>query len=464
MMLSSISAWSLTLVLVSLPSPSTAFVVQTTSRSTRPPLSSLFASVQEAQATVSLDRSTARDFGSYQEWAVQCGVQVNPDTGFCFLDQMVDDNPEQYAATSTGTSAGSVIMMVPGEMVLSSNRLQQELQPYVDDQCFQVLQQANQMHMGAQFLLFLKVMLEYEAGSQSPYFPWLNAMPRQWNTAVAMTDFCMSCLPPYLKQVCNGERDQFAAFSQAVQSFDHLSPSAKNNQDLLQFAYNIVMTRAVFDQNSQDWKLVPVADMMNHGHDANAQILHDPESGACQVQTTRDVQPGEALKLQYGYFYNLDPSKCLAQYGFLDENAPTTYCKLVFDNPSPELLEIGYANGPATMLLECETGEIAEPVWDVLLYSILEQEQPDVAQTFFQATLQGDVATKQDIHQMYWGQTSQALLRHVKKVLTQVNDLKVQMNTCDPKKHPRLPLLRRHHIMVLDTFLNVQEKLQQMMG
>ena len=33
----------------------------------------------------------------------------------------------------------------------------------------------------------VKILAEYENGQQSPYYPWLNAMPRQFFNGVAMT-------------------------------------------------------------------------------------------------------------------------------------------------------------------------------------------------------------------------------------------------------------------------------------
>jgi hypothetical protein len=37
------------------------------------------------------------------------------------------------------------------------------------------------------FRLMVKILAEYENGQQSPYYPWLNSLPRQFFNGVAMT-------------------------------------------------------------------------------------------------------------------------------------------------------------------------------------------------------------------------------------------------------------------------------------
>jgi hypothetical protein len=37
--------------------------------------------------------------------------------------------------------------------------------------------------------------VEYEKGVESPWFHWLNALPRYFSNAVSMTPFCCRCLP-----------------------------------------------------------------------------------------------------------------------------------------------------------------------------------------------------------------------------------------------------------------------------
>ena len=76
--------------------------------------------------------------------------------------------------------------------------------------------------------------------------------------------------------------------------------------------------------------------------------------------------------------------------------------------------------------------------------------------------MSGDEATKAAIHEEFQSDTVKALLRHVNHVLIEVHDLTVKMYAFDASKHPRLPLLRRHHDMVQETFSRVKDYLMSM--
>ena len=102
-----------------------------------------------------------------------------------------------------------------------------------------------------------------------------------------------------------------------------------------------------------------------------------------------------------------------------------------------------------------------DEVWDVMLFSRLERK-PDLAHikdAFYQAHVNGDEETKNNIHTEFQSDTVGALLRHVNFILAEVAELLVKMNSFDSSKHPRLPLLKKHHKMVTDTFTTVRDYL-----
>lgn len=134
-------------------------------------------------SSVSLERTAQRQIDQFQGWAGPCGVQA--ENGFSLQGQIIDGVEDYYAGTSTGAAEGSRVLYVPGEMILSSSLIAQEYQGYVDGS-LQVLAEMNLQHLHKHFHLFLKVLLEYEKGEESPYVPWLDALPRKWNTAVSM--------------------------------------------------------------------------------------------------------------------------------------------------------------------------------------------------------------------------------------------------------------------------------------
>eukprot|EP00980_Cylindrotheca_fusiformis_P019926 scaffold7017_cov134-Cylindrotheca_fusiformis.AAC.21 len=416
-----------------------------------------------SQSLVSLEQSFERKVDSFQGWAAECGVQA--ESGFQLVGEWIDGNEDYHAVTSTGGAQGSRVLFVPGEMVMSSARIEQEYQGYAD-LALQVLEEKGYIHLYQQFYLFLKVLMEYEQGTNSPYYPWMESLPRKWNTAVSFDYFCMSTLPPYIKKVCTAEREQLSAFQEALKAFDYVSPESKEDKLLMQFAYNVVFTRCWQSDDSGgagggDYRIAPVADYFNHDYPDNVAICYN-ENGDCEVFLKEDVAPGSPLTLSYGMPTN--PSLLLAKYGFLNES-PVTYCKLLFTNPSQKLKNVGY--DPDRLLFSTVDGSISPEVWDVVLYSKLERA-PGMAEAknaFYEACMNGDEATKFAIHSQFQEATCSVLLEHVDGILKEVAQLTTMMeNFRNEEKHPRLPLLLKHHAMVTSTFSKVRENILGIMS
>ena len=134
--------------------------------------------------TINIEDHTAqRDVPGMANWAMQCGVQkadgVEP--------YSADGNDWQLVA-SQNIASGSPVLFVPGNMVLSSNAVVNEFGGS--------LQQAENALVESEkglaqrlplFRLMVKILAEYEKGQNSPYFPWMNSLPRQFYNGVAMT-------------------------------------------------------------------------------------------------------------------------------------------------------------------------------------------------------------------------------------------------------------------------------------
>lgn len=410
-----------------------------------------------SEGLLSLERNTQRRVDQFQGWAAEYGVQA--ENGFHLVGEMVDGNEDYHASTSTGAAQGSRVLFVPGEMILSASRIAEEYQGYAD-QALQILEEKGVIHLYQQFYLFLKILLEYEQGTNSPYYPWMESLPRKWNTAVSFDYFCMSTLPPYIKKVCTAEREQLSAFREAVKALDYLSPESKADNGLMQFAYNVVFTRS-WPTGDGDYRIAPVADYFNHDYPDNVAVCYN-ENGDCEVFLKEDVAPGSALTLSYGMPTN--PSQLLAKYGFLNE-APATYCKVLFTNPSQKLKDVGY--DPDKMLFYTDDGGISPQVWDVMLYSKLERTpgMADAKNAFYEAHMSGDEETKFAIHSQFQEATCTVLLEHVDGILKEVAQLTRMMEQFrNEDKHPRLPLLLNHHAMVTCTFSKVRENILRMYG
>ena len=56
------------------------------------------------------------------------------------------------------------------------------------------------------------------------------------------------------------ERTKFIYFNEALKKVDFLSDETKRNKELARWAYQVVCTRAIGDENEQ--RIVPIADMV----------------------------------------------------------------------------------------------------------------------------------------------------------------------------------------------------------
>lgn len=225
----------------------------TTTARTSPPRPS---SPQQLGALVNIAESTERDMGTFDEWATACGVQRSE--GFQLTSE---DGLDWSVMTTQPLQEGDPVLYVPGEMVFSSQAAQQELAQLGNVQdAVDYLGRLGAMDQVPQFYLFLKTLLEYERGDQSPWFPWLDSLPRLYYNAVSMTDFCYECLPPLVFALSRAERVKFQNFCDALAKIDFLSGQTKNNGDLAKWAFNVVYTRS-FGSNG-DKRIAPMADMV----------------------------------------------------------------------------------------------------------------------------------------------------------------------------------------------------------
>jgi hypothetical protein len=111
------------------------------------------------------------------------------------------------------------------------------------------------------FYLFLKVLVEYERGEDSGWYPWLNSLPRVFNNGAAMTPGCYDCLPPLAAKFCMEERVKNINCRQALKTVDIVSDETKSNDELLKWVYNVVETRSL--EVNGERIIIPMADMVS---------------------------------------------------------------------------------------------------------------------------------------------------------------------------------------------------------
>ena len=407
-------------------------------------------------AVLSVDETTPRTYDNFAAWANHYGLNISPSFS---LTEATERDWSVVVAGATGAKKGDELLHVPQMLILSSKRAEEEDFPKGIGAITQFFDQKGAKDLVPQFFLFLKVLKEYELGHESPYFPWLDAMPRKFTTAVCFDDFEMQCLPAFVGSLARLDRINFGTFTEALQRVvdpDYISQTTKADAMAIKWAFNIVFTRC-WSSRPDEVQIVPFADMFNHASTANVQVKYDVE-GNCKVVLTKDVQPGDALNLSYGTATN--PSRFLATFGFLDQSPPATFCKIMTARPSKELINLGYDF--SRMVFYVEDGAIAEEVWDVILYTLLEN-RPEERRRFYHAHMTQDRQTKVMMQAQYLTETISALLLHVEKTVVELSDLADKMQAEGPNGHANLAMIWYHNEFVKDTFLKVKTRLDRML-
>ena len=142
---------------------------------------SAFSFQAPGNAVVDINEYTQRDVFSMQEWATNAGVQTSD--GF---ELTSFDGKDYYAMTQQNVPAGSPVMYVPEGMIFASSKASQEFGQYLQ-QAEGELGRASLQEKLPLFRIFVKVLVEYEKGADSPWFAWLNSLPRLFNNGAAMT-------------------------------------------------------------------------------------------------------------------------------------------------------------------------------------------------------------------------------------------------------------------------------------
>jgi hypothetical protein len=210
------------------------------------------------------------------------------------------------------------------------------------------------------------------------------------------------------------------------------------------------------DDDESECDIVPMGDMFNHADPANVAIYYDEEEH-CNIILKHDVEAGSPLRLSYGKSTN--PAKFLTIFGFVDESQPTIFCQVLASKPSQRHVDIGYDT--SKMVFRTNDGAIAQEVWDVMLFSMLDQV-PQVQEAFYQAHMKGNFATKTAIHRHFFLETSTLLKNHVDRTLKELQALLDKIDEQEISKHERLPMIRRHNKFVQQTFSKVKANLDQM--
>jgi hypothetical protein len=394
-----------------------------------------------------------REVTMFKCWAMDNGIQ----TAESFKLAEENKGKDVRAVTTQDVAAGQPVVYVPEYLILSSNKAMAELRSdqMIEAENFVIARGGESEHR--QWYLMLKILSEIQKGRQSPWYGWLNSLPRYYTNAPAMTDFCLRCLPPLMRKRAEEEKEICRRLSKdTIGAVPFLDEDLKYHpRDYTLWAYQIVYTRS-FETEDGDLKIVPMADYLDHGSDYTEIEPYFDSHGNYYAYTTYDVPAGSPLRVSYADPRN--PAHLLARYGFFDENCPASYCKLLPPTVNEDMLELGYSHD---RMLFYRSGEVADEVWDIFLYLHLGSTNAEEQQELMRAHREGDFSAKLSLHEKYYHVTSAALLEHVEGIIEEI-DRVTRKSDAHPeyvkREHTRLPLIQRHNQFVRETFENVRRR------
>uniref|UniRef100_A0A7S1Z5S9 SET domain-containing protein n=1 Tax=Trieres chinensis TaxID=1514140 RepID=A0A7S1Z5S9_TRICV len=416
---------------------------------------------------VDITEGIERDVSTMEQWAGDYGIQRAPGLGL-FMQDNQDGIADDYSVyTTEPLQVGSTVVLVPNQMFLTSYQAPQEFGSALEEAEGELSDAVQEYHTSkkpeeviAIFRLYVKILSEYEKGVDSPWFPWLNSLPRRFNNGAAMTSACFECLLPYAAELSMTERTTSVNFQKCAELLQYagvLQEATVVDVDLLKWAYSVASTRSfIIPGTGGELVIAPLADYFNHGAEPEVEYQFDEEFNL-MMYTTTDVPAGSPLRLSLGDPTN--PSPLFATYGFLDESSPATFSKIM--DKETEMEELMFDK--SKLLFYKDSGDISPQVWDLLLYAYLKEEDYDTSQDFYQAVMAEDEAAKFEYHQQYFSYTLEALREHVDGTLQSLEELSIKAMGKDLSTHPRIPVILKHNDFVKETFLQVQANIYSMM-
>eukprot|EP00536_Pseudo-nitzschia_multiseries_P004679 jgi/Psemu1/302744/fgenesh1_kg.79_\ len=403
-----------------------------------------------------VDGSHGRDIKALESWAEGHGISKG--SGFVLTES--EDGDCSVSVASNGIT-GERVLRVPSSLVLSSVKIRDE-KDIVDhaSSAIEHLKTNKLDDQVDQFLLWLKILREYEKGEESRFHPWLSSLPRTFSNAICMDEVELECLAPFAWSLAKIEILHKDKFIEALQlTTGVVSEETTKDYELLRWAFNVVFTRCWGqdgDEEENRKDMVPMGDMFNHGHPGNVAITYD-EDRNCNIILKETVKPGDSLQLSYGFPTN--PYRFLVAFGFVDESIEAIYSQLLSSKPTKRHVDMGY--DVTKMTFNTTDGSFTEQVWDFVLYSLLEQV-PEIQEAYYDAHVSGNQDRKNSIRRKFYLETCIMLKKHVDKTLLEMTDLIKKIDQYDVNEHELLPLIRRNNVFVAETFSKVKYNVDYM--
>lgn len=135
--------------------------------------------------TIDASEMGQRDVYSMQQWAQECGAQTAEG-----VEVSTQDGEDYFMMTNQNIPNGSPVLFVPAQMIISSKAVEDEFGGNLMSAENALMQHDQTAQRLPLFRLMVKVLAEYEKGSQSPWYAWLNSLPRRFYNGASMTRKC----------------------------------------------------------------------------------------------------------------------------------------------------------------------------------------------------------------------------------------------------------------------------------
>ena len=211
-------------------------------------------------AAINVEEEAPRDVASFEEWASYNGIQRAD--GFTLVGDELDGFLDVSAYTTQDIPAGNPALYIPNQMILSSTKAMEEFGRLTEAE--ELLRENGYESEIRQYYLMLKILAEVDKGEDSPWFLYLNSLPRYFSNGASMTLFCYTCIPPLVASLCKEERARFNNLSSGKRLVPFLSNEIKGDAELWKWAYQVVYTRGI-EANDGSFVIVPMGDYFNHG-------------------------------------------------------------------------------------------------------------------------------------------------------------------------------------------------------
>lgn len=132
--------------------------------------------------TIDVSETAPRDVDTMLNWARQCGVRMIDG-----VEIGTADGEDYSVYTNAAIGAGNPVLLVPAALVMTSGSVESEFGGALQAAEGTLLEFEGTAQRLPLFRLMIRVLAEYEKGDQSPWYYYLNGMPRRFYNGAAMT-------------------------------------------------------------------------------------------------------------------------------------------------------------------------------------------------------------------------------------------------------------------------------------